>query len=69
MPIVEQKTPTAGDKSTPMLGCRRENSTVRSQRSRRVKRLENRLAAAFLADGYGGYGPAKRAYLGGERGI
>ena len=36
---------------------------------RGVKRLQSRLAAAFLADGYGGYGPAKRAYLGGERGI
>ena len=50
MSVVEQKTPTAGGNITPMLGCRWESSTVRSRRSRRIKRLERRLAAAFSAD-------------------
>jgi len=40
----------AAGKSVPMLGCRRETSTQRSRRSRRIKRLERRLVAAILAD-------------------
>ena len=64
MSVVEQKTPTAGGKSTPMLGCRWESSTVRSRRSRRIKRLERRLAAAFSVDGPGEYGPISKTRFG-----
>ena len=64
MSVVEQKTSTAGGNSTPMLGCRWENSTVRSRRSRRIKRLERRLAAAFSADGPGEYDPISKARFG-----
>jgi len=64
MSVVEQKRPTAGGKSTPMLGCRWEGSTVRSRRSRRIKRLERRLAAAFSADCPGEYDPISKARFG-----
>jgi hypothetical protein len=50
MAAIEEKTPKPGAKSAPMLGCRRESSTIRSQRSRRIKRLQRRLAVAFSAD-------------------
>jgi hypothetical protein len=63
MSVVEQKTP-AGGKSKPMLGCRWETPTVRSQRSRRIKRLQKRLAAAFSADGHGEHDPIGKARFG-----
>jgi hypothetical protein len=44
-----RSTPSSG-KSLSMLGCRRETSTQRSQRSRKIKRLQQRLVAVFVVD-------------------
>src|SRR5437588_11804639 len=50
MSAVAQRTPPTSGKNAPILGCRRETSTQRSQRSRKMKRLQRRLAYAFLGD-------------------
>ena len=54
MSAPEQRKQRAAAKTSPGLGCRRETSTQCSQRSRRIKRLQRRLATAFLADKHPG---------------